>query len=247
MYSPDCNQEWFLFSFPLPVMSCYLLFNYVGATSRSAHGNCSRCGLFHPLGTSPAISGPWWVNTGMTEHELHDYRQLKGCWLHILHMIIIPTINHAPLAVELKIMGLVEMGISLEIKAKLLISAFVNVPFFFFYSTNNCDAFMLFPCIWGFSAGIGVVSHSKTKLLIWKLSPCKLLVCVCPSGDNDILLLIIIWLARRAVVNLIKMPTQSLRIFSYWVASSILHSKDLHAFLTQWGNEYDYFRCHPQG
>lgn len=100
------------------------------------------------------------------------------------------------------------------------------------FASFPCGALMLFPCIWGFSPGNGVVSHSQMKLLIWKLSPCKLFVCVCPSGDNNIILLIIICLARTAVVNWIKMPSKSLSSFSYWAASSILHSKDLPAFLT---------------
>lgn len=105
------------FSFPSPCLLCPAIFYLIMLWPHlCAHGNCSRCGLFHPLSTSPAISGPWWVNTGMTGHELHDYRQLKGCWLHILHIIIIPTINHAPLAVEFKIVCLVEMGVLIEIK-----------------------------------------------------------------------------------------------------------------------------------
>lgn len=101
-HSPIHNQRGFLFSLPLPIISCFLSFNYVVVTSL-----CT----WQPLELrflSPPQHQSCYFKSMLSKHRhdgawtLQDYRLPKGCWLHILHIIILP-ISYTQLALGFRL------------------------------------------------------------------------------------------------------------------------------------------------
>lgn len=107
-HSPIHNQRGFLFSLPLPIISCFLSFNYVLVTSL-----CT----WQPLELwflSPPQHQSCYFKSMLSKHRhdgawtLQDYRLPKGCWLHILHIIIL--ISYTQLTVGFRLVCFVFWG-----------------------------------------------------------------------------------------------------------------------------------------
>lgn len=87
-HSPIPNQRGFLFSLPLPIISCFLSFNYVVVTSLCTWQ------LLELRFLSPPQHQSCYFKSMLSKHRhdgawtLQDYRLPNGCWLHILQRII---------------------------------------------------------------------------------------------------------------------------------------------------------------